>query len=293
MLNPQWLRTFSILAELGNFTRTADHLGLTQAAVSQHVRHLESRLGPLMLRRPRRLELTPAGHAFLAYCQEVEQADKRLQLRLSEADTSHGEVSLISPGSIGLSLYPELLDLQQANPGLVVRHRFAPDDEVLDAVLNNHFELGLVTLKPDDPRLVATLFAEEPLELVVPAQEKVQQWSDLQRLGFIDHPDGQAMATRLLSRRFPGHPGIRSLPVRGFSNQIGLILEPVARGLGFTVLPCYAREAFAHQEEIQLIEGGTPVVDKLWLVHRAEWPLSSRAQFALKHLRHKGRFQNN
>lgn len=129
--------------------------------------------------------------------------------------------------------------------------------------------------------------------MVVPAQEKVQQWSDLQRLGFIDHPDGQAMATRLLSRRFPGHPGIRSLPVRGFSNQIGLILEPVARGLGFTVLPCYAREAFAHQEEIQLIEGGTPVVDKLWLVHRAEWPLSSRAQFALKHLRHKGRFQNN
>ncbi|WP_435106079.1 LysR family transcriptional regulator [Arhodomonas sp. AD133] len=292
MLNPQWLRTFTTLAELGNFTRTADHLGLTQAAVSQHVRHLESRLGRLMIRRPRRLELTPAGHAFLAYCQEVEQADRRLQLRLSEADAEHGEISLISPGSIGLSLYPELLDLQRARPGLVIRHRFAPDDEVLDAVLNNRYELGLVSLKPEDPRLVATLFAEEPLELVVPVREEVHEWTDLQRLGFIDHPDGQAMATRLLSRCFPGHPGIRSLPLRGFSNQIGLILEPVARGLGFTVLPCYARQAFARQEEIRVIEGGASVVDTLWLIHRAEWPLSSRAQFVLEHLRRKGKFQN-
>ncbi|PSJ46395.1 LysR family transcriptional regulator [Zobellella endophytica] len=292
MLNPQWLRTFTTLAEQGNFTRTANHLGLTQAAVSQHMRHLESQLGPLMIRRPRQLELTPAGHAFLAYCREVEQADKRLQLRLSEADAEHGEISLISPGSIGLSLYTKLLDLQQVQPGLVIRHRFAPDDEVLDAVLSNRYELGLVSLKPDDPRLIATLFDEEPLELVAPAQKKVHEWTDLQRLGFIDHPDGQAMATRLLSRHFPGHPGIRTLPLRGFSNQIGLILEPVARGFGFTVLPRHARQAFARQEEILVVKGGAPVVDKLWLIYRAEWPLSSRAQLALKHLRHMGMFQN-
>lgn len=287
MLNPQWLRSFTVLAELGSFTRTADHLELTQAAVSQHVRHLESRLGPLMIRRPRQLELTPAGQAFLEYCREVELADKRLQSRLSEADAEQGEIGLITPGSIGLALYTELLDLQAESPGLVVRHRFAPDDEVLDAVLSNRYELGVVSLKPDDSRLVANLFVEEPLELVVPAGEGGEAWDDLQRLGFIDHPDGQAMATRLLSRRFPGHPSIRSLPLRGFSNQIGLILEPVARGLGFTVLPRYVRQAFAHQKAIRVHEGGAPVVDTLWLIHRAEWPLSSRAQRAVEHLRRR------
>ncbi len=285
MLNPQWLRSFSVLAELGSFTRTADQLGLTQAAVSQHIRHLEDELGPLLIRRPRRLELTPAGHACLAYCHEVEQADRRLALRLTESDAEHGEIGLISPGSIGLALYLELLDLQRASPGLVVRHRFAPDSEVLDAVLHNRYELGLVTLRPDDPRLAASLFAEEPLELVVPAGEGGETWADLERLGFIDHPDGQAMATRLLSRRFPGHPGIRHLPLRGFSNQIGLLLEPVARGLGFTVVPRYARQAFARQEAVRVVAGGEPVVDTLWLIHRAEWPLSSRARRAVDHLR--------
>ncbi|WP_268800446.1 LysR family transcriptional regulator [Pseudomonas huanghezhanensis] len=285
MLNPMWLRTFETLADLRHFTRTAERLGLTQAAVSQHIRHLEDQLGPLLIRRPRQLEMTPAGIALLDYCGEVSRASQRLQSRIDETDDERGVISLISPGSIGLMLYPLLLDVQQANPGLVVRHRFAPCNEVLEAVLNNHYELGLVSLKPDDPRLHASLFAEEPLELVIPAGPPIHEWADLERLGFIDHPDGKAMANRLLSRRFPGAPGIRTIAVHGFSNQVGLIVEPVARGLGFTVLPRYARQAFARQDEIQVIECGAPVIDTLWLIHRAEWPLSSRAERVVAQLR--------
>lgn len=285
MLNPQWLRTFSALVEQGSFTRCAEHLDLTQAAVSQHVQKLEERLGPLLIRRPRQLELTPAGRALLDYCEEVSAADQRLSKRLSEQDAQRGEIGLICPGSIGLVLYPMLLDLQQAHPGLVIRQRFAPDREVLDAVLENRYELGLATLKPDDPRLSVSRFAEEPLELVAPAAERVQDWTDLQRIGFIDHPDGQAMATRLLSRYYPEAPGIGSLPCHGFTNQIGLILEPVARGLGFTVLPRYARLAFPRPEAIRAIQGPRLVVDTLWLLHRAEWPLSARAELVVQRLR--------
>lgn len=285
MLNPQWLRTFATLAEVGNFTRTAERLHLTQAAVSQQLRRLEAETGPLVIRHPRRLEITPAGSALLDYWNDISMADKRLKLRLSDVDEQAGEVSLISPGSIGLALYPLLLDLQQRHPGWIVRHRFAPDTEVLSAVLQNQYELGLVTLKPSDPRLSASRFAEEPLELVVPAGERVTEWSDLERIGFIDHPDGQAMASRLLSRYFPGNPGVRGLPRHGFSNQVSLILEPVARGLGFTVIPQYARKAFPRPEAIAAIECGAPLVDTLWLIHRAEWPISRCAASAVAHLR--------
>ncbi len=285
MLNPQWLRSFAVLAELGNFTRAAERLDLTQAAVSQHVQRLEERLGPLLIRRPRQLELTPSGKALLDYCAEVGAADQRLQQRLSASEAEEGEISLITPGSIGLALYPDLLDLQQQLPGLSVRHRFAPDTEVLAAVLENRFELGLVTLKPQDPRLSVSRFAEEPLELVAPAGESVKAWADLERLGFIDHPDGQAMAARLLSRRFPGGPGVASLACNGFTNQISLILEPVARGLGFSVMPRFARLSFPKPDSIQVIDGTPQVVDTLWLLHRSEWPLSARAQIVLQRLR--------
>ncbi|WES67636.1 LysR family transcriptional regulator [Superficieibacter sp. HKU1] len=285
MLNPQWLKSFVTLTEVGSFTECAEQLGITQAAVSQHIRHLEQKLGPLLLRSRRPLELTPAGNALTDYCQQVDRAHRQLELRLSDSDVTCGEISLISPGSIGLRLYPLLLSLQGEHQDLTVRHRFAPDSEVIDAVLHNRYEMGLVTQKPDDRRLVAQKFAEEALELVIPANACVNCWEDLEALGYIDHPDGQAMATRLLSRRFPGNPGVRNLPQRGFSNQISLILEPVARGLGFTVLPRFARLAFARPQAIKVTEDGAALVDTIWLIHRAEWPLSARAQQALHWLK--------
>jgi DNA-binding transcriptional LysR family regulator len=65
---------------------------LTQAAVSQHVRHLEQQLGALFLRRPRFIELTPAGMALLQYCQEMDSADRRLQAKLASADSDQGSL---------------------------------------------------------------------------------------------------------------------------------------------------------------------------------------------------------
>jgi len=61
-----WLRAFESAARLGNFTRAADELGLTPAAVSHQVRALEQRLGTALFeRRHRSLALTRAGETYL------------------------------------------------------------------------------------------------------------------------------------------------------------------------------------------------------------------------------------
>ncbi|MBK0052750.1 LysR family transcriptional regulator substrate-binding protein [Stenotrophomonas sp. S39] len=173
---------------------------------------------------------------------------------------------------------------------MIIRHRFAPDPEILSAVLEKKYEVGLLALRPDDPRLQAEPFTEEALELVVPRGACADSWADLQKLGFVDHPDGQAMATRLLARKFPGNPGVRALPIHGFTNQVALILEPVSLGLGFTVIPRHARESFARQDAIEVVDCGSPVVDTLWMIHRSEWPLSGPAKWLTQQLRGLPRF---
>lgn len=63
--NLTWLRTFEAAARLLNFTETGQELGLTQTAVSLHIRSLEARLGSkLFYRQARRLELTEIGQAY-------------------------------------------------------------------------------------------------------------------------------------------------------------------------------------------------------------------------------------
>ena len=67
-----WLRTFEAAARLSNFTAAAGELGLTQAAVSQHVRSLEDRLKrPLFIRLARGVGLTPEGAAYMPHLQSA------------------------------------------------------------------------------------------------------------------------------------------------------------------------------------------------------------------------------
>src|SRR5215470_12187812 len=56
------IRVFEAAARLKSFTRAAETLGITQAAVSWQVKALEQRLDQaLFLRLPREVALTPAG----------------------------------------------------------------------------------------------------------------------------------------------------------------------------------------------------------------------------------------
>lgn len=204
MVNPLWLHTLVVVHETGSFTRAAERLDLTQAAVSQHISRLEAEFGTLLLRKPRQLELTPRGLVLLDFARQQAQAAEQLRARLSDDDPHHGAITLTTPGSIGLLLYPLLLDQQQEHPGLTIQHRFAPTPDIVQAVLAGRSDLGLVDQPPEHPSIAAEPFAREPLCLVVPNDGEEQSWQHLCQLGFIDHPDGRSMAQRLLGRRYPG-----------------------------------------------------------------------------------------
>ena len=61
------LRTFAMVAEVGNLTRAAERLHTSQPAVSAHIKALEAELGlSLFERTPKGMQLTPAGAALKA-----------------------------------------------------------------------------------------------------------------------------------------------------------------------------------------------------------------------------------
>ena len=67
-----WLRTFEAAARHLSFTGAANDLNMTQSAVSQQIKGLESHLGKTLFhRRPRALELTPTGTTYLPVVREA------------------------------------------------------------------------------------------------------------------------------------------------------------------------------------------------------------------------------
>lgn len=120
MINPLWLRSFCTLVEVKHFTRSAERLHMTQSGVSQHINKLETQLGvPLLIREGKQLTLTDAGERLYGEARHIILALSELEQRIVEDPVYEGDVRLMSPGSVGLKLYPRLLELQGEHQGWV------------------------------------------------------------------------------------------------------------------------------------------------------------------------------
>jgi len=116
------LRVFEARARIGNFTRAAEELGLTQSAVSRQIQLLESRLN-LQLFRPngRRIQLTQEGQS---YSQVVRPALEMLSKETRRLSRKPGRDTLVVstvPSFAVKWLAPRLQRFQQANEGLDLR----------------------------------------------------------------------------------------------------------------------------------------------------------------------------
>ena len=223
MVNALWLRSFCTLVEVGHFTRTAERLHMTQSGVSQHIRKLEDQLEvALLFREGKQFSLTEAGERLYKEARGILLALSNLEQSVSEDPAYEGPVRVMSPGSVGLKLYPHLLTLQQLHPGLIIDYRFAPNADVENAIADARIDLGFMTSPSALAEVSCQTIATEQLLLVTPAEVTAPDWETLMKLGFIDHPDGGHHAALLLGANYPEFQHSSQFPARGFSNQIGL-----------------------------------------------------------------------
>jgi LysR family glycine cleavage system transcriptional activator len=128
-----WLRAFEASARTLSFTHAASELHITQAAVSKHVKSLESHLRqPLFLRRPRGLELTKSGAAYLP---KVQDAMARLAIGTREVFGQRHTSALTLRCAVSFAvnwLAPRLPDFLDRHPGKSIR--------LLSSVWNDAFD---------------------------------------------------------------------------------------------------------------------------------------------------------
>jgi len=116
------LRAFECSARHLSFTLAAGELNVTQAAVSQQVRGLESRLGVALFRRlPRGLALTDEGHALLPV---LADAFGRMEAVIQQFDNGHF-FEVLSIGVVGTFavgwLMPRLRLFRESYPFIDLR----------------------------------------------------------------------------------------------------------------------------------------------------------------------------
>ncbi|MEM7378422.1 MAG: LysR substrate-binding domain-containing protein [Pseudomonadota bacterium] len=269
-LNLNWLRSFEAAARLLSFTRAGLETGLTQTAISQHIRALEGQLGDkLFVRGTRSLRLTDVGEAYLP---TVRRALNSIEMTTNGLFGPRGRSTLVVRASMAFTMWlsPRLEGFLQANPDVGIKLVTAiwngpatqhPVD--IDIVLAAEERAGSHGLRLASERLVPVCSQKDVS--AVRAPEDLLKRSAIHIVGFDDH-----WARYLSAQGLKPDPGA----IRVTTDTSTAALEMVASGVGCAVvIERFAQQAIASGWRIAL--AGSPV--ELGLSHFIEIGHTRRA----------------
>jgi DNA-binding transcriptional LysR family regulator len=238
------LRYFVTVAHTRHFGQAAERLHMAQSPLSQAIRQLESQVGATLFdRTTRRVDLTPAGEAFLRDAERILCALEDAQARVRHM--GEGSTGLLRIGSTGLAAYRQLPQLARISarelPGLVLR--FVPDlltpaQEL--ALIEDRIDMGVLRPPLRCAGLVSRFIGRERFVLAVPQHHRLvgEDTVDLAELPdedfvVLDSPgsvvaaavDKACLAAGFLPRR--AHQ----------ATETSIMLTLVAAGLGVALLP--------------------------------------------------------
>ncbi|WP_395689970.1 LysR substrate-binding domain-containing protein [Aestuariivirga sp.] len=227
------IRSFEASARHLSFTRAAEELRMTQAAVSGHVRMLEQFIGrPLFYRAPRSLTLTEVGAAYLP---AVQRSLSQIDLATGQVQTvrHRKQIAISSPASLATNWLPQRLrSFRDQFPEVEVTVHATIWSETTEQVV----DLRIAPRHVSQP-LIGQSLGEERLAMVcspdfLRGPDAMTSPADVHRKGLIHILNRQE-----LWQAFAHHHGIPELPlVQGLkSDSSNVALEMAAAGLGCAV----------------------------------------------------------
>ncbi len=146
-LDPVSLQHFVAVCEEGSLARAAEREALVASALSKRIAALEAELGvPLLLRRRRGVEPTPAGEALLARARELLSALERVRGELGAFGLGvQGSVRVLASPSVLAEQLPEDIGRFMAqHPGLNISLDERTSPEIVRSLREGAADLGVL-----------------------------------------------------------------------------------------------------------------------------------------------------
>jgi DNA-binding transcriptional LysR family regulator len=237
------LRYFIAVATELHYARAAQRLFISQPALSQQIRNLESELGLKLLQRNRReVRLTPEGDAFFVEAiAVVEQADHALEVAraLAEGATGHLRMSyvLTTPGGL-----PELIvsEYQRRYPDMQISANSGSTAQNFERLRRGELDVAFVhNPLEDDADLGWIEITTQPLMVAVPSTHPLSRRRRLHRehlacvpLVYIPRRNSPGVYDSILAQVYGSRPPeiLRTEPT------MERVLVAVSEGVGVTLL---------------------------------------------------------
>jgi DNA-binding transcriptional LysR family regulator len=286
----EWGRSFLGVLDAGGFTRAARRLGMSQAAVSTHVKELEVNLGVRLLERVAgRTRLTPPGEGVAREIRRMLEGVRAIRDAVTESEGAvRGLLSVAASTTPGNYLLPQRLrEFERRHPEARTALVVDNSARVLDRLATGEADLAFTGVEGPGDRFVSRPFAED---LVAPFVAPSHPLARRRAVGPTDL-DGERLllreedsATRRLVERWLA--GRKARPEVLEPGSPETVKRAAAAGLGVGILSRFALDwELAEKRLVLLRMPGFPLRRRLWIVQRRGGHLSRLMRAFLDGLR--------
>ncbi len=255
------LESFVAVVVYKSFTEAAKQLYISQPTISTHIQALEKELkSRLIIRTTKSIELTRRG-AELYDC-----AVKMLDLRdtlLQKWKSSDEKIVRLGVSTIPSAyILPEFLpEFCKEYPEIFFHSTQSDSREIIEGVLEDRMDVGLVGMECDDEHLTCVPFYEDELVVITPVTEHfLELWKkETSIMELLKEPiilREKGSGTKKAADLFLEREGVSkdSLKVVAYMNDPEAIKNSVSAGLGISIVSKKAAENMIREKRLLSFE---------------------------------------
>ncbi|WP_404482119.1 LysR family transcriptional regulator [Novosphingobium sp. BL-52-GroH] len=140
------LRTFVDIVRAGGIGAAARQLNKQQPSISAALKRLEEHVGATLLHRSATgIEMTAAGKALMALCEDMLESARMVPHQIAQATKRvEGRVRIqVVSGIVSIEFDEAIASFHRRNPGIHIEIRVSPWRQVLDALERGEVEVGI------------------------------------------------------------------------------------------------------------------------------------------------------
>jgi len=277
------LKVFCDVVETGSFSMAASQNFITQSAVSQQLRTLESKYHCKLLERGRSgAKPTPAGEILYRASREILEKYREIDTQLQEsAKVVSGSLRIAIVYSVGLhELPPYLKEYLREFPQVNVHVEYSRPNKIYDDAVAGRIDLGIVAYPAKHPQVTVIPFREDRLVVVCPPDHPLST----QRKVSISRLDGESfvgferdISTRKATDQLFKDRNVNVQQVGEYDN-IETIKRAVEIGQGIAVIPLASVQHELEHGTLKVVHlSDETIMRPLGIVHKKGRHLSPAA----------------
>jgi len=267
------LRNFEEVARCGNISQAANHVGLTQPALSSSIRKLEHQLNAELFHRSKKgVSLTRAGNILLNHSDSLLRNWERITSAIA-CDNSQisGRYSMgIHPALSTVTLPKFLPKLMQQHPLLTFAFFHGSSHLITEKIINYELDFGIIINPINNSKLSYDQLFEDQVTFYQSKNTTISSGEEIvvydARMFQCERLMEQAQNQKLFTDN-------RILHV----DELHVIASLVSAGLGYGILPKLVADSH-YSDSIEPVEGSPIYLDRCYLVRRKQQRTSVAAE---------------